>query len=257
MKLAQIRRCRPLLGTFVEITARGPWPAALERAVRRAFATIEALQARLSVHDPASEISRLNRQGHARACAVTRDTWSVLRAAARLSRQSGGAFDVTLGGGAAGLQFLPGRRVRLARPLREDLGGIAKGYCVDRAVEALARGGAESGLVNAGGDLRAFGPRAFPLHVRHPDDPRRIFSLGEIRNAALATSASYATGRARCAGRLRDGRTGAPIGRGLSVSVRAPSAMLADALTKAVAASGKRAAPLLARYGAHAWVYAR
>ena len=256
MKPAEIRRCRPLLGTFVEITARGRRPAALERAVRRAFATIEALQALLSVHDPASEISRLNRQGHARACVVSRDAWRVLRAAALLSRQSGGAFDVTLGGGAAGLALLPGRRVRLARPLQVDLGGIAKGYCVDRAVHALVRGGAESGLVNAGGDLRAFGPRAFPLHVRHPDDPRRIFSLGEIRDAALATSASYATGHARCAGQLRDGRSGAPIPPGLSVSVRASSALLADALTKVVAAAGDRAEALLARYGAHAWVYA-
>jgi FAD:protein FMN transferase len=256
VKPTELRRCRPLLGTFVEITARGPRPTALERAVRRAFATIEALQARLSVHDPESEISLLNRLGHARAHTVSRDTWRVLRAAARLARQSDGAFDVTLGGGAAGLVFLPGRRVRLARPLRVDLGGIAKGYCVDRAVETLARGGAESGLVNAGGDVRAFGPRAFPLHVRHPDDPQRVFSLGEIRDAALATSASYATGRTRCAGQLRDGRNGAPIGRGLSVSVRAPSAMLADALTKVVAAAGARAEPLLARYGANAWVYA-
>lgn len=251
----EIRRCRPLLGTFVEITARGARPAVLERAVRRAFAAIEALQARLSAHDPASEISRLNRAAHARPVAVGADTWRVLRAAARLARQSEGAFDATLAGRSQDIEFLPGRRVRFARALRVDLGGIAKGYCVDRAVASLRQSAIESGLVNAGGDLRAFGPHAYPLHLRHPGDAARVFGLGELRDAALATSASYATGSGRCAGRLRDGHSGRPLGTGFSVSVRASSALLADALTKVVAVGGVRAEPLLVRYRAHAWVY--
>jgi len=251
----EIRRARPLLGTFVEIVARSDDQTAAARAMSRAFAEIEMLQARLSAHDPASEVSRLNREAHERPVAVSRDTWHVLRTACRLSRQSAGAFDVTLEGASQHMRFLAGMRVHFARALRIDLGGIAKGYCVDRAVASLRRGGIASGLVNAGGDVRAFGPCAFPLHVRHPNDPRRVFSLGEIRDAALATSASYATGRARCAGLLRDGRSGAPIAPGLSVSVRASSALLADALTKVLAAAGAQAEPLLAHYGAHAWVY--
>lgn len=255
MKAPEIRRARPLLGTFVEIVARSDDQAAAARAVSRAFAEIEILQSRLSAHDPASEVSRLNREAHAHPAAVSRDTWRVLRAACRLSRQSAGVFDVTLEGGSQHIHFLAGMRVRFARALRIDLGGIAKGYCVDRAVAALERGGIASGLVNAGGDVRAFGPHAFALHLRHPGDPGQLFGLGEIRDAALATSASYATGQARCAGRLRDGRSGAPVGAGISVSVRASSALLADALTKVVAAAGTQAEPLLARYGAHAWVY--
>ena len=252
----EIRRCRPLLGTFVEITARGAHPARLERGLRRAFAAIEALQARLSAHDPASEISRLNRAAHARPVAVGADAWRVLRAAARLARQSGSAFDATLAGRSRDIVFLSGRRVRFARALRVDLGGIAKGYCVDRAVAALRRAGVASGLVNAGGDLRAFGPHAFPLHLRHPADPSRLIAVDELRDAALATSASYAAWQERCAGRVRDARGGRPLDAGTSVSVRASSALLADALTKAVALDGARAEPLLARYRAHAWVYA-
>ena len=253
--MQEIRRARPLLGTFVEIVARTNDVAAAARAISRAFAEVETLQALLSAHDPASEVSRLNREAHARPVAVSRDTWRVLRASCRLSRQSGGAFDVTLEDGSQHIEFLDGTLVRFARPLRIDLGGIAKGYCVDRAVAALRRGGIESGLVNAGGDVRAFGPHAFALHLRHPGDPGSLFGLGEIRDAALATSATYATGRARCAGQLRDGRSGAPIRPGLSVSVRASSALLADALTKVVAAAGGEAERLLARYSAHAWVY--
>ncbi|HUJ87538.1 MAG TPA: FAD:protein FMN transferase [Burkholderiales bacterium] len=253
----EIRRARPLLGTLVEISAWGSEPAALRRAVDRAFNAIEVLQARLSAHDPASEVSRLNRDGHLGPVRVGRDLRRVLRAAARLSRLSEGAFDVTAAAGGASyrdVRLLPRSRVRYARALRIDLGGIAKGYCVDRAVAQLERCGVAGGLVNAGGDLRAFGARAFALQLRHPGDPRQLVDFGTIRDAALSTSASYATGRERCAGALRDGRSGAPLRPGVSVSVRASRALTADALTKVVAALGPRAAPLLARCRAHAWV---
>ena len=249
MSARAVRRCRPLLGTFVEITASGRDAVRLEHAVTRAFATIERLQACLSARDTASELSRLNRRAGATARRVGLHLWRVLRVATRLSRESGGAFDATLGAG--GLELLPGRRVRLAPGSRLDLGGIAKGYCVDRAVLALRRGGARSGLVNAGGDLRAFGKRAFPLHLREPGDPRRAIPLVGLCDAALATSAHYATGNAR-----RSTRIGPDLPRGLSVSVCAPTAMLADALTKVVAKLGERAAPLLVRHGARAWVVA-
>jgi thiamine biosynthesis lipoprotein len=144
--------------------------------------------------------------------------------------------------------------VRFARPLRIDLGGIAKGYCVDRAIAELRRCGASAGLVNAGGDLRAFGARSMALHLRHPADPGRFILWRTIRDAAIATSASYATGRRRCAGFLMDGRSGVRIGSGISVTVRASSALMADALTKVVAATGAQAAPILARYCARAWI---
>jgi len=245
MSEAVRRRCRPLLGTFVDITVTGGG----DRALARAFALLESLRARLDAHDPRSELSRLNRRAHRSAVAVSADLWRVLRAAARLARLSDGAFDATLGAGAFSL--LPGRRVRFSHALRLDLGGIAKGYCVDRAVATLRRAGATGGLVNAGGDLRAFGRTAFPLHLRHPGDAHRLVRFGALREAALATSASYGAGNSR-----RSARAGRDLAPRLSVSVRAPSAMLADALTKVVAARGAAAAPLLERLGARAWICA-
>jgi thiamine biosynthesis lipoprotein len=253
----EIRRARPLLGTFVEVSAWGVDEAVLRRAIDRAFGVIGALQARLSAHDPASEVSRLNRNGYAGAIRVSRDVRRVLRAAARLSQLSAGAFDVTAasaGSSFRDIRLLRGSRIRFTRPLRIDLGGIAKGYCVDRAVVALRRCGVAGGLVNAGGDLRAFGARAYALSLRHPADIRHLVPLGTIRDAALATSASYAEGAERCAGRALDGRSGEPLGPGISVSVRARRATIADALTKVVAAMGPRAEPLLARYRAQAWI---
>lgn len=245
MTVIELRRCRPLLGTFVEISASALERARLERAITLAFRRIERLQGLLSAHDPASELSRLHFA--TRPTAVGIHLWRVLRAAARLARESGGAFDATLGSGR--FELRPARRVRLAPGTRLDLGGIAKGYCVDRAVETLRRAGARAGLVNAGGDLRAFGERGYPLHLRHPADAQRLAPFFELRDAALATSAHYAAGSER-----RSPRRGEDLPAAVSVSVCAPSAMLADALTKVVGALGGAAAPLLARHGARAWV---
>ncbi|HET7198789.1 MAG TPA: FAD:protein FMN transferase, partial [Burkholderiales bacterium] len=101
-------------------------------------------------------------------------------------------------------------------------------------VAELRHGGALAGLVNAGGDMRAFGPRRFPIALRHPDQPSRTLPWRDLREAALATSASY----------------GPP--RGISITVQAPRAMLADALTKVVRSAA--AERMLARYRARAWV---
>jgi thiamine biosynthesis lipoprotein len=246
-----------LLGTLVEVSGWGRGEAVLWRAIDRAFHRIEALQMCLSRHDPASEVSRLNRDGYAGAVRVSGDVRRVLRIAMRLSRLSAGAFDVTAGSVGSSfrhVELLTGSRIRFARPLHIDLGGIAKGYCVDRAVVELRRCGVAGGLVNAGGDLRAFGVRAYPLSVRHPADLRQFVPMGRIRDAALATSASYVKGGEACAGAVLDGRSGEPLGPGISVSVLAPRATTADALTKVVAAMGPRAEPLLTRCRARAWI---
>ena len=243
-----IRRARPLLGSFVDISA---WGGA-DDAVDRAFDAIAVLERQLSFHDPASELSRLNGNGHTTIVSVGKCLRRVLTMALRVARLSDGAFDPAAGSSGASwrdIELLPGSRVRFRRALRIDLGGIAKGYSVDRAVAVLKRCGAESGLVNAGGDLRAFGERAFPLHLRHPEEPGQVMPLGELRNAALATSATYLRDQERCAG-------SAPIVPGVSISVRAPRAAIADALTKVVAVMGEQAAPVLARYRAHAWIVA-
>lgn len=223
------RRARPLLGTFVEITA---WGGA-DDAISRAFAVIAALEKQLSFHDPESELSRLNRN---EPFTAGTDLRRVLAMALRIARLSHGAFDPT-----AGSPNASSRRI--------DLGGIAKGYCVDRAVAELRRAGVESGLVNAGGDLRAFGARAFPLHLRHPENPSQLVPFEELREAALATSATYLLGQERCAGST-------PLAPGASVTVLAPRAAIADALTKVVAVLGDEAAPVLARYRARAWIVA-
>lgn len=230
-----IRRCRPLLGTFVEVTADRA------DAAEAAFAAIEKVHRLMSAHDPDSDVSRINRFGHNQAVKVDEWTARVIERALSWSRLSKGAFDIVAAGKVAierGLlprhagQPSPqaarwtwleaqGTCVRLLKPACIDLGGIAKGFAVDRAVDALRSAGATRGLVNAGGDLHGFGENSWTVAVLDPLTRRPAVQL-ELRNEAIATSA------------VVDGSSEhLPGGSGwLSVTVRAASACAADALTK-------------------------
>lgn len=269
----QYRRARPLLGTLVEISARGP-NAAL--AVERAFATIDEVQRLMSYHDADSEVSRVNREAVRHAVTVSPHTYRVLQAACTFAQASDGLFDITVAPTLAALgflpryadfprasgqgdwrhvQLLPGGRVRLARRVCIDLGGIAKGYAVDRAIEALKTRGMRAARVNAGGDLRLFGAAPQAIHVRRPGAPTALLPLMEMREGAAATSADYFSAR-RVRGRwvssLIHPRTRACCPRGRSVTVLAPDCLSADALTKVVHADPERALAVLARFSARA-----
>jgi len=273
----RVSRARPLLGTLVEISAWGS-PDAARMAVASAFAAIERAQELMSAHDPRSDVSRMNRGAHERPIRVHRWTAQVLRFALRLQRDSRGAFDCGIGFHLESAGFLPAGTaaaqadearadehtvrveasnvVRFTRPLCLDLGGIAKGYAVDRAIAALRRAGVSRGVVNAGGDLRAFGCRGFPVLVREPRNCGRLVRLLTLRDGAVATSAGYYSSRSvdgkqvmpildRTRARFLPART--------SVTVAAPSCVLADALTKVAAIRGAAAAPLLRSHAACAF----
>jgi thiamine biosynthesis lipoprotein len=135
------------------------------------------------------------------------------------------------------IELLPGSRVRLRRAVRIDLGGIAKGYAVDRAIDALRTAGVDCALVNAGGDLRTTGPRSRNVGLRHPLDPSRIGATVRLQGAALASSSACFSRRSVPTGpvsALLDPRSGQAFTGGGSVSVIAPQCLVADALTKVV-----------------------
>ncbi len=257
----RLRRARPLLGTLVEIDVTASCSARqLHAAIDSAFAIVERVHALMSYHAPDSDVSDLNRHAHHGPRKVDAHTFRVLEGALRLSRLSQGAFDPCVGGhleawgslpqhgaglpvgaGASGtwrdIELRDDHCVSFRRPLRLDLGGIAKGYAVDQAVRILQQCEIDQILVNAGGDLRILGPSAQPVHLRHPLSPAYFAHTVLLRNAALASSAAYYSRRS--AGRrevsaLVDPRSGEPYLGHRSVSVRAPDCMTADALTKLV-----------------------
>ena len=262
----------------MEITVIGADPACAT-ALNAAFAVIERVQARMSYHDPTSELSRINRVAVHQSILLSRPLAKVLRAALALARESNGAFDPAIAPVLAGwglLPRLPGRdgrerraswrdieldsagRVRFRAPLHLDLGGIAKGFAVDEAIACLRRRGLAHALVNAGGDMRALGDRSWPVVIRDPAQPGAEAAELSLRNAALATSAHYFSRRrwrGRLVSALIDGRARLPCGHDArSVTTQAPTAMLADALTKVVLALGCEAKGILHRHAARALV---
>jgi len=245
----QLRRMRPMLGTFVEVGACGP---AAADAIEAAFAALEDAQAWWSFHAPDSDLSRLNLAAGARV-SLRPQTLRLLRLTVAVMQRSAAAFDCTVGGllvrqgvlpDHGGPAPLPRGRVddieigaswaRLRRPVRLTLDGIAKGYAVDLAVAALRRAGAPAGSINAGGDLRVFGELQLPVQRRELDG--RFTSLGTLRDAAVASS------RVAAPGATPDpsfpAQLVAPMGQHPQPgiwSVLARSAWRADALTKVAA----------------------
>jgi FAD:protein FMN transferase len=274
----KIRRARPLLGTFVEIAVAGAARFEMDQAVNAAFEAVASVHRLMSFHDPDSDVSRLNREAVHRPTRVHAWTFEVLEAAVEMHHRSNGVFDIavapilrTMGllphsadhppiaAGARWLdaiELLPAQTVRLRHPdVGIDLGGIAKGFAVDRALEVLRGFDIPNGLVNAGGDLAAFGPEPETIHIRDPRHPNRSVCRVDIVNEALASTArrfdlfrsAETTGSA-----IIDPSTGTLTQMIDGATVSAPSCMIADALTKIVMISGTAARELLEHYDAKA-----
>ena len=255
--MAETLRCaRPALGTLVDIDvdiAPCAGRSGAVAAVGAAFAAVAEVQRLMSAHDPRSDLRRLSEGAHQGPLHVDPRTLDVLRLARRLHTASRGLFDVAIGGALAAAGHLPpldragsargatsagagagttadirimaDDTVVFARPLHLDLGGIAKGYAVDTAVAALRSHGIVSGVVNAGGDLRAFGPRVHPVQLRFDGGVRTVARLCDGAFAASCNAAAVHV----------DPRRGGFAGTGrppCTVAVHAPTAVLADALTK-------------------------
>ena len=272
----ELSRSQTVLGALIEITASGLAEAELRSAVNAAFAAIERVQKLLNAHNPASELSLLNREAAQRAVTVSRETYQILRRADRLAAESQGAFDFTVtpsshreslsaetkresAGSWRDVMLLRRKQVRFLRPLALDLSGIVKGYAVDRAIEVLRKNGVTSARVNAGGDVRVFGAEISKIHLCHPANPQTSVRMIELEQAALVTSRPFFSEKKwsdKRVSHLVDSLRQAAITGAVSVSVRAKECWLADALTKVVLNAPKLAEKILARHNAEAFVLA-
>lgn len=273
-----IRRAQPWLGTLVDITVECV-PG--HEAVTEAFGVVARVHRLMSFHDGASDISRINHAAPDELVQVDAATWEVLRLAREVADLSGGAFDIACAPYLVGRRILPapwpskqqelpparasadvfaleeGCRVRKLAPGWIDVGGIAKGYAVDAAVAVLEAAGVPGGCVNAGGDLRVFGPMQVPVAVRSPAAPGRAGRHLVLCGEAIASSGSYFSERShggRPVSALLDARDGRALVSTSSATVRAARCAHADALTKVVLATGDCAHPALAALGARAFL---
>ena len=262
-----VRQSRSLMGTEINLIVCGPDQDGCNRAAQATFDRIASLSSVFSRHDPASELSALNRQGEL--ATLSAELAEVLDLAATISRASDGAFDITvlpllqLYGRdtlpdeeqvAACLQRVDYRRLErrgdgmaLSLPgMGITLDGIAKGYIVDQGVATLRSLGFSNVYVEAGGDLMVSGnkPGGQPwrIGVRQPrariDEPMTVLSIATP--LAVATSGDYMqafTADLRHH-HIIDPRSGRSPARLASATVTAPSVALADGLATAAMVLG-------------------
>jgi thiamine biosynthesis lipoprotein len=247
------------------------------QVIERGFAAIAEVHRLMSFHEPGSDVSRLNRAGAGEPVPVDPQTFAVLDQARHMAEISNGIFDITVASDLVAWGFLPqpdGRQpdpaaswrdieltapnqVRLHRPLWVDPGGIAKGYAVDRAMQAMALPDDIQCSINAGGDLRIAGPAAERVLLRAPGMGDSVPVL-EIENASLASSSGRDDRRelsGRTVGPHLDGATRCSVGTQSFVSVVAEDCMIADALTKIVLAQGAAASDIVKRHNATAYFH--
>ena len=269
------------MGSFFEVRL----PAAMSNAVGlscRALDLIEELELQMTVYRDDSEISELNRIAHLGPVQVERRLFSLLESAVEISRDSGGAYDVTAGALSEAWGFVKGpKRVPDSLTLEEarartgwqhlwldpalstvafdragvriNLGSIGKGYAIDRAIElirehslvdsAIVHGG-QSSLYALGSPPGQFAGR-WEVALRNPFDPEQPLGILRLRNRGLGTSGSafqQFVVDGKVYGHIIDPRSGEPAHGPASVTVLAPSAAMADALSTAFYLLGPAAA---------------
>ncbi len=269
--LTTAHRSRIMMDTVVSIRIyQGDKDKQVEEIIEAGFAEIERLEALLSVWIPGSEVTAINDAAGNRSVPVSPETWQVVAAAQQMSHLTEGAFDISIGAVTRLWDFASveidvpepsviQRNLRLVGPqqvlldsaktrvgLRErgaaiDLGGVAKGYAVDRAIAILKEAGVKEALVDAGGDIGLLGRKSdgnsWKIGLRHPRAAGEIIEVLDVDSGAVATSGDYE----RCV--IRDGtryhhildpKTGMPARGIASVTVLAKTALEADILSTAV-----------------------
>lgn len=278
-----VRRTVPVMGTIAELSVVSSDPRAAHAALDAAVAELHEVQRLMSRFDAASDVGRANVGAATGAVTVSAATAHVIREGLRWAALEGSRFDPCLGRATSlwndagrttppdaaafadmagrqlfrGVEILPTGAADGSCAVRFhyadvalDLGGIAKGYGVDRAAEALAAWGATDGLVNVGGDLRALGRseagEPWLVGIRSPVEPTRLAGTLRLEDAAVATSGDYQQffeHDGRRYHHLLDPATATPHAtRGASVTVMAPDCMTADAASTAVFALEQAAA---------------
>jgi FAD:protein FMN transferase len=238
----------------------GPNATKLESAAEQASDEVKRLDQMLSNYLPDSEVSKVNREAYAHPVEVSRELFDLLNTCMRYSRESEGSFDITVGplmkvwGFYKGSGHLPhraeiraalnqigyknveldaGRRtVRFkAEGMGIDLGGVGKGYAVDKMVNILRANGVTSGIVSGGGSsIYGIGvppndSRGWYVRIRDPKDEKKTAAVIYLKDDSVSTSGNYEKfffAEGKLYSHIMDPRTGYPSEGMLSVSVIAP-----------------------------------
>jgi len=272
---------RLVMGTLARVVAVAPDMRTAKQSIEAGFAEINKVDKLMSDYKSESEISEVNRNAFKQAVKVSKSTFEVLRKAVEFSNLSSGAFDITVGPlvklwrSASEANSVPtDTELQEARSkvgyeklildanemsvrftvdgVRLDLGGIAKGYAIDKAVEAMQKCGATGGMVDIGGDIRCFGTpsqgkKEWLIGLQDPNEAKEPISTGKpllvlkLKNAAIATSGNYrrfSLIKGRKYSHIINRKSGTATESLSSVTIIAKLALDADALATAVSVMG-------------------
>lgn len=257
------------MGTIYYVVAYGRDQTFLSEVVNEVFAEIDQLDQQMSNYNPESELSAINRDAAQREVTVSPELFRLIQYSLRASQESGGDFDITVGplmkvwGFFRGQGRLPGtaeiaevrkrigyQHVHLDAAHRTihfdtsgmelDLGGIAKGYAVDRAAEIMRSAGVTAALISSGtSSIYALGSppgeHGWKITVRDPFHADKPADVLRLQNYALSTSGNYEkffkiNGKIYC--HIMDPHTGWPVQDMLSTVAAVPTGIETEALTK-------------------------
>lgn len=243
-----INRCKPLLGTYVEIELSGDYEEGyLLDMSCTIYDRIEQIQNLLSFHDENSELSYINSNAFFHSCKISREMSDVLKQALKFSELTDGLYDVCIASELVKNGFLPdrsirvdesanykdievhGNEIRFNKRLQIDLGGIAKGYAMDEALRVVGDEGVRV-IINAGGDIISNNWEDRMIDIRVPELGKKEFMDMKMKDKAVATSSSYYFDNNK--NPIISPKSRKMIEDKRSVSVFASNCMIADALTK-------------------------
>ena len=260
-----MERTEAIMGTrcYVELWADDPVKG--NDAIDAVMAELRRIDDLMSHYKPESQLSQINQYANERAVQVDKELFDLIKLSTHYSQITEGAFDITYA--SVGYLYdyprhirpteeqirekLPSvnwrnmlldeehHTVRFEHPgMRIDLGGIGKGYAVDRGIDILKARGIARALVTAGGDSRIIGDRMgrpWLVAVRHPDNPNKVVTRIPLSNSAVSTSGDYE--RYFDEGGVRyhhiiDPRTGHSASKVRSATILAPTATQTDGMSK-------------------------
>jgi len=269
------RESRVVMDTITTITVVSPSEEEALRAIDAGFKEIKRLEQLLNYFSPGSEISRINRSSGIRPVKVSRETIEIIKKAIEVSGATGGAFNPAIGPVVKlwgfsrqdrtgtipteeairdALKLVDYRKIRIneedsevyleVKGMELDLGGIAKGYAADKAIEVIKGMGIKAALVAVAGDIRGYGlrPNGKPWHIGIQDpraqDNSSVFATLYLRDKAISTSGDYQRffiKNGRRYHHIIDPKTGYPSESSIiSASVIADKGFMTDGLSTAM-----------------------
>lgn len=256
-----------IMGTTIHTEVWHQDRSLAEQVADQVIDIMQQVNASMSPYTEESELTRLNREAFKRPLSVSAELFEVIKEAIRFSKLTQGAFDITFASVGylydyrnsirpdqskidSAIKQLNYRHLVLDQEaltisyakagVRIDLGGIAKGYAVDLAIEAARQAGIEYILVSAGGDSRILGDRhgrPWVIGIRHPEDKNQVIAKLPLVNEALSTSGDYERYFDEDGVRyhhILDPKTGDSARLVRSVTVLGPRAIETDALSTSV-----------------------